>query len=80
VTKLAYIEFASQEDADRAFQILRRDFEIAIEENVFCVPVEGLTALDDGAVSYQMAALPSWSMPHRRSWRILRDAPTLLPG
>jgi len=73
LSKLAYIQFVSDDDAVKAVQILRRDFEIAIEENVFCVPQESLAVLDKGSICYTVANYPAWTSINRRSWRILRD-------
>ncbi len=73
VSKLAYIQFQSDGEADRGFRLLQQRFEIAIEENIYCVPVEALAVLDEAEVAYVVANLSGAPAGPRRSWRITRS-------
>ncbi len=77
MSKLAYIQFHSEDEAARGFRLLQQRFEIAIEENIYCVPVEALAVLDDEQIGYVVANINGTHAAQRRSWRITRNVASI---
>lgn len=70
LSKIVYIQFLTDEDCAQGVELLRERHEIAMEGDVYCVPIEGLAALEERNICYNVTEPESLSTG--RGWRIFR--------
>lgn len=67
---VTYVKFVSEEDRERAFQVLASVSEvIGLEGDVYCISLNGVALLDESDVCYLVASGDEVTQSRGRSWR-----------